>query len=966
MHLVRRKLSQMQRRGLRPWQRLRRQAGGPEWRNWQTQRIQNPSRFTPRKGSSPFSGTTCCTAFGHRAGSAWALAAAIAIAAPVRGDDCPTFASPFAVVPTGEMPVDVVRGDFDADGRDEYVFANYYGQSLTLLFGDLGRSERIGVRSGPRALAVGDVDGDGNLDIAVACLGRVALRRGLGDGTFTAWPDLWTDVTVVQIALGDFDADAVADLVLLRVIGDDTTRLEFWKGGGDGNFLGPTLLPLVARAEVLAGAYLDAGPTLDLAIGTVNGLVLWFGGDAAPAPALPLGGVPTSIFATTAAVALTYQANVFGTAVQHARWIDVAASGEATAGADAIVPEYGFDVTIADIDDDLVDDVVVLGLRMQPLRRVGNQFIYGRPGDVGPYASAVAISDVDRDGHVDAIIADALTGPLVSYGRGGGNFGQSPLYTTTMPQSVSLGDLDGDGVLDAVFAGALTGHVSAHRGNGSGGFGARTDISSLQWATAAQLADFDADGALDIVVVTLEHFQDPETGRMAVHRGNGRGGFDAPRVTPLAGPATGVCVADWNRDGHADVAVAVWDSLYPRGGGIQVFAGRGDLQFDAPTRWGVGPLPMDVAAGDLDADGFVDLVATFRQFDGERRGGITWWRGAPGGMFTARADIPTGVEPRRLVIAHIDFDAIPDVVVANSHFARPEPGRIVVLRATGNSLVKIADEQCSSETYAPVVADFDGDGAADVAVTNSGSHTVALWRGDGTGALTGGCEIGTGPRPIAIATGDLDGDDRDDLVTGDTGGASATILMRVGIVTPVTLAALTALSGADGTTLAWTLGMPAAVAWVQVERAASEAGPFAAIGARLAPAATMQFVDAQPPPLAAYRVRVALHSGREWTSAAVRAAAPTAFALAPPLLGTDGVRFNWVLPHDMQRAHLAIVDARGRRVCDLVDGAAAAGAHAYLWNRRDNGGRAVARGLYWATLVADGRRVAQRVLVASH
>jgi len=893
------------------------------------------------------------------------LALTIACNVAMAAEDCPNFSAPFSVVATGGIPVDILGTDLDGDGRDDFVLANYYTQSITVLSADLARHQELGVRLGPRALAAADIDGDSRQDIAVACLGRVSLLRGQTDGTYTDWPVLWTEPTVVQITAGDFDADGITDLVTLRVLGTGPNRVELWRGAGNGTFAPGVTLVLPAEPEVIAGAQLDAGPTFDLAIGTAAGLILWYGGETAPEPTLPLPGIATMIAARAqAGLAVAYQANIYGSPVQHVVWVRIDAGGNATFESDAVVPEYAFDLAIADIDADDVQDVLVLGARLQPLRRAGATFQYGRPADAGALASAIAMSDVDSDGHIDAVIADASnTGVLVASGHGDDWFGNSPLFTASLPQAVVLGDVNGDGRLDAVFVGALFGHLAVHAGVGNGTFGVRTDVTTVPWAAAAALGDLDGDGALDIAVASYEDFRNPLRGRLAVHRGDGRGGFGPPQVTDLAGPATGLCIADWDADGRLDVAVSVWDHRFPADGGVQVFRGHGDLTFAAPLTLAVGPLPMGVAAGDLDADGWVDLVVTFRQFVNERRGGVTWWRGAPGFTFTGRADVPTGVDPRRVVIARVDSDAIPDVVVANSHFSLPEPGQLVVLRATGNALIKTADVRCAGETFAPVVADFDGDGAADIAVTNSATHTIHLWRGDGTGALDGGCEIGTGPRPISLAVGDLNGDMRPDLVTADAGGASATVILRVGGPTPVTLAAFTARRSATGVELEWTLAAPQTAAWVQVERASGLETVFEPLAGRLVPAPTMQFTDTAAPLAAAYRLRIASHTGAEWTSAAIAADAAPALDFAAPILAADGVRFHWSLPHAMTRAHLQIVDARGRRVRDLVDGTAIAGTHAAVWDRRDSGGRSVARGLYWATLVADGRRLSRRVLV---
>src|SRR5262245_24391206 len=80
----------------------------------------------------------------------------------------------------------------------------------------------------------------------------------------------------------------------------------------------------------------------------------------------------------------------------------------------------------------------------------------------------------------------------------------------------------------------------------------------------------------------------------------------------------------------------------------------------------------------------------------------------------------------------------------------------------------------------PVLADFDGDGIADLAVANrdSGDVSVVLGRGDGTfGPQT---RVPAGRRPSALAAGDFDGDGRPDLAAADALGGGVIVLLGRG------------------------------------------------------------------------------------------------------------------------------------------------------------------------------------------
>ncbi len=130
--------------------------------------------------------------------------------------------SPFAV---GSGPTGIAVGDFNGDGRADLAVSNAGGSSVTVLLGHVSggftaaSGSPFAVGSGPGPIAVGDFNGDGNLDLAVTNIdsGTVTVLRGNGSGGFstTATGSPYAVGTDPKgIAAGDFNGDGILDLAV--------------------------------------------------------------------------------------------------------------------------------------------------------------------------------------------------------------------------------------------------------------------------------------------------------------------------------------------------------------------------------------------------------------------------------------------------------------------------------------------------------------------------------------------------------------------------------------------------------------------------------------------------------------------------------------------------------------------------------------------------------------------------------
>lgn len=181
--------------------------------------------------------------------------------------------------PVGAGPWALGIGDLDGDALADLVAANYSGASFTVLLGHgdgtfAAQPEvSLGAGRNPMGLALGDLDGDGRLDLALGLsqVNRIAVYRGQGDGTFAFACDLATPTQgfAAQMAIGDFSGDGRLDIASANT-GDNS--LTVFAGDGNGAFVrGPRIAAKTPTS--LAAADVDGDGALDLVSG--NWYVGW-------------------------------------------------------------------------------------------------------------------------------------------------------------------------------------------------------------------------------------------------------------------------------------------------------------------------------------------------------------------------------------------------------------------------------------------------------------------------------------------------------------------------------------------------------------------------------------------------------------------------------------------------------------------------------------------------------------------
>jgi hypothetical protein len=690
----------------------------------------------------------------------------------------------------GSNPVAIVAGDWNGDGRTDLATANYSNTVSVLLAngdGTFQTAVQYAVGSFPSALLAGDWNGDGREDLAVANTysNDVSILLGNGDGTFEAQVTYPVGPRPIAIVAGDWNRDGHLDLAV-GCFDSSTSQSEIdvLMGNGDGTFQRAIVYAGGFYAfAIVAGDFTGQG-RLDLAVASYyNVSVLMGNGDGTFQPAVQYSVEP---------------------------------------GATNIVAgDFG--------DDGHLNLAVSDSAGVQILLGNGDGTFQAATTVADGIGGALAAGDFNADGRLDlAVVNQSSNDVSILLANRDGTFGPTITYAVgSGPDALVAGDFSGSGSVDLAVANGSSYDTSVLLNDGDGTFTDASQLVAVPHATPV-VADFNGDGTLDVLELNSEgdvlyrqgiplapgSFLPPVTinpgfpsrdialltdsaGPVLASvdaRDNAISFYDwhGGRLLRISSRTTGqfpaqIVSADLNSDGLNDLVVrnagdGTLSVFFGAAFNRSTFMGPLDPTLIPPAFLAPVVLPValgtsDVQAVDTSASGRLDLVLT-----NKLTGQISILRNLGGGGFAPPANFSAGTG-----LSAVDAGGTPEVTsleapagVAAGPFTTGGPTDLVAINPGSNTLdilsglgggrfanpVTIPSDNSNLQVLR--VADFNDDGAPDLALL--GSDGVSIYLGNGKEGFAPPVTYSAGTDPTGLTVADLQGNGSLDLLIGNDFG----------------------------------------------------------------------------------------------------------------------------------------------------------------------------------------------------
>lgn len=645
-------------------------------------------------------------------------------------------------LPAGALPSGVVIGDFNGDGKIDWVVANAGDNSLDLYLGNGDGTAQLPIiiavlGQSPVAVATADLNDDGKLDLVVAEADSqtIGVLFGNGNGTFQPEVEIVLPASPLAVSVADVNGDGHPDL-LVGISGDDTENTYFAAllNSGTGQFESPIYAPNPTPGEIVE--------TEELSIADSNH-----------------DGIPD---------VLVTGVNAEGTIVQ-----SYLGHGDGTFTAGEVVDESDavrdvLNAVLADVDGDGCADVIDVDtsalVNIYPgdckgdFDNTTSREVYGI-GDIG---FGLAVADVNGDGHPDIVVGGIPGGGGGGFGTetgdtvtirlndGTGHFGRAQIYRGDPGMfALVVADLQKNGHSDVITANQNANTTTVYVNNGSEGFGTpEGGYDGFEEGAPTSpdnppdsrfiVADINGDGRPDLGLVESAEGSASEL-NITVMLNQGNGQFSSPIRSAAISSNPFLRVGDFvfanfRKTGQSDFLAEVFDDsgssapqlVYAQNVGNGQFGTAVQIPFPTQGDFGFGA----ISVGDFNNDGNLDFAVATGTGSGATVSQLTVYLGHGDGTFTQSSQVNFGSQsenitpfPETVFVGDANGDGKQDIYVwqFDNTFGSGSGGRdLFEFLGNGDGTFQTPRDVLQNLS-AMTMADLNHDGRLDVIDIESGS-----------------------------------------------------------------------------------------------------------------------------------------------------------------------------------------------------------------------------------------------------
>jgi uncharacterized protein YjdB len=721
---------------------------------------------------------------------------------------------------TGASPYSVSIGDADGDGKPDIMVANSASATVSVFrntassgsisSGSLAAKADYATGSNPKFVAVGDLDGDGKPDMAVASLSSnaVSLLRNNPLQTISGTPAacVGSATTLSDAVTGGTWSSSNTGIATVGA----TTGVVTGVTSGTANITysvvsGSTYITVTVTAPptaITGASSICAGSSITLSNATGGGT--WSSSNTSVATTGTSSGIISGVSAGTSVISYSISAGcyVFKTVSVSPAISSISGATSICAGATTTLSNATTGGTwsssntgIASVNASTgvvtgitngtatISYNVACGSATMTITVGGSPSISSLSVYDGYPASSVTVSGANFNPTVSSnIVYFGATQATVSSASSTSLSVSVPDGATFLPVSV---ENTGCALVAYSQYPFLPTFDNTSYYPDSIRLNSKVDFTANTNPFCVAIGDIDGDGKPDFVVT------DYGANKISVYRNTSSGdtitssSFAAKVDFTTGASPYGLAIGDVDNDGKLDIAVANNASSPPTVSVFRNTATSGTISSSslaAKVDFGVGAGPIAVAICDLDKDGKADLAVAN---NGASTVSLLRNIGSSGSItsssFAAKVDLTAGTHPFGIATGDIDGDGKPDIAVPNQASATVSvfrntstPGTI----AAGSFAAK-ADFTTGSQPYGVAIGDIDGDGKPDLAVPNNGAASVSVLRNTTSGAtisFAAKVDFTTGSSPYCAALADMNGDGMPDLVIANRASNTVSIL----------------------------------------------------------------------------------------------------------------------------------------------------------------------------------------------